>query len=53
MSIKKGLSFDREKLVKYLNENNIGTRLLFSGNLIRQPFMKNAKYRIFKDLKKY
>ena len=51
MSIKKGLSFDREKLVKYLNENNIGTRLLFSGNLIRQPFMKNAKYRIFKDLK--
>ena len=28
----------------------IGTRLLFSGNLIRQPFMKNKKFRVHKDL---
>lgn len=51
LSIKEESNFNREELVKYLNENKVGTRLLFSGNIIRQPFMKNAKYRVFRDLK--
>ena len=38
--------FDRTKLMQYLNENNIGTRLLFGGNVIKQPYMKDVKYRV-------
>ena len=26
--------------------NKIGTRLLFAGNITKQPYMKNLKYRI-------
>jgi CDP-6-deoxy-D-xylo-4-hexulose-3-dehydrase len=36
----------RVDLLNYLADNNIGTRLLFAGNLTRQPYMKNQKYRV-------
>ena len=36
----------RNDLIKYLDSNKISTRLLFAGNLIKQPYMKNLKYRI-------
>lgn len=29
----------------------IGTRLLFSGNLIKQPYMKNINFRVHEQLK--
>ena len=29
----------------------IGTRLLFSGNLIKQPYMKNVNFRVHEQLK--
>jgi len=51
ISLKKNNNFNRNDLIKYLNENKIGTRLLFSGNLIKQPYMKNLNFKVHKDLK--
>ena len=39
--------FARDDLLKHLNAKRIGTRLLFGGNLIRQPYMKGRNYRVF------
>lgn len=36
----------RVELLKYLDQNKIGTRLLFAGNLTRQPYFENRQYRI-------
>ena len=43
--VKKKSPLSRNKLVKNLNANNIGTRLLFGGNLTKQPFYKNINSR--------
>ncbi len=37
---------DRVELLKYLDQNNIGTRLLFAGNLTRQPYFEGRQYRV-------
>lgn len=42
--------FDRNRVVEFLNSHKIGTRLLFGGNLIRQPAYKNIQKRIIGDL---
>jgi CDP-6-deoxy-D-xylo-4-hexulose-3-dehydrase len=42
--------FRRDDIVRHLNERKIGTRLLFGGNLIRQPYMKGRHYRVHGDL---
>jgi CDP-6-deoxy-D-xylo-4-hexulose-3-dehydrase len=51
ISLKKDNKICRNDLIKYLNENKIGTRLLFSGNLTKQPYMKDVNFRIHKELK--
>ena len=38
-------------LTKHLDSYNIGTRLLFAGNLIRQPYFQNREYRVVGSLK--
>lgn len=37
---------DRVDLLNYLDQYKIGTRLLFAGNLVRQPYFQDRKYRI-------
>jgi CDP-6-deoxy-D-xylo-4-hexulose-3-dehydrase len=41
---------EREKIIRHLDHNRIGTRLLFAGNLIKQPAFKDATYRVVGDL---
>ena len=51
LSLKKNNNYNRNDLVKYLSDRKIGTRLLFSGNLVKQPYMKNVDFKIHRDLK--
>lgn len=50
MTIKNESPVTRLELIEYLDQNNIGTRLLFAGNLVRQPYMSNVNYRVSGDL---
>lgn len=49
LTLKDG-SKNRNKLTAYLEDNKIGTRLLFGGNLTKQPAYKNTNYRIHNNL---
>ena len=40
----------RVDLLKYLDQNKIGSRLLFAGNITRQPYFQGQNYRISGDL---
>lgn len=46
IGIREGASFTREDLILTLNAQKIGTRLLFGGNLLRQPAYKDCEYRV-------
>ena len=46
ITIREASKFNRLELLLYLNERKIGTRLLFGGNLIRQPYFDKVKYRV-------
>ena len=50
ITLKENCPVSRLDLLNYLDENKAGTRLLFAGNLTRQPYMVGAKYRISGDL---
>ena len=43
-------SIDRVEFTQYLDNNKIGTRLLFAGNLTKQPYFQDVEYRISGDL---
>ena len=43
--VKKNNLFSRKSLQIYFEKNNIQTRTIFTGNILRQPVMKNQKYK--------
>lgn len=45
LTIKKNALFTRFELIKYLENNNIQTRPIFSGNILRQPGFKNIPHK--------
>ena len=50
ITIKQNAGTSRVMLLKYLDQYNIGTRLLFAGNLTKQPYFKGQKCRIIGNL---
>lgn len=50
ITLKPGANASRNDLVQYLEQARIGTRLLFAGNLTRQPYMSGRNYRVSGDL---
>ena len=50
ITLKDNCPVSRLDLLTYLDQNKVGTRLLFAGNLTRQPYMLGAKYRVSGDL---
>lgn len=51
ITLKAASPVTRLELLNYLDENKIGTRLLFAGNLTRQPYMARQQFRISGTLK--
>lgn len=50
ITIRDEASVNRVDLLNYLDQYKIGTRLLFAGNLTRQPYMKGQTFRISGEL---
>ncbi|HEX8834709.1 MAG TPA: lipopolysaccharide biosynthesis protein RfbH, partial [Abditibacteriaceae bacterium] len=46
MVVKPDAPFSRAALIRYLDERKIGTRLLFGGNLVKQPLYAGWNYRV-------
>jgi len=51
ITLREHCGFARRELLRFLDEKKVGTRLLFAGNLIRQPYFRGRTYRIAGDLK--
>lgn len=46
LTVRDGSPLKRRDVVKYLESRKIGTRLLFAGNLARQPAFEGVNYRV-------
>lgn len=50
LTIREDAPFDRNELVRHLEGRKIATRLLFGGNLVRQPAYEDLAFRAVGDL---
>lgn len=51
VTLKDAAGVTRVELTRYLDQFNIGTRLLFAGNLINQPYFEEVTFRVVGELK--
>jgi CDP-6-deoxy-D-xylo-4-hexulose-3-dehydrase len=51
ITVRPAAPFSRNDLTQHLDAHRIGTRLLFGGNLVRQPYMAGRNFRIHGDLR--
>lgn len=55
ISVRQEKGIDRNKVIRFIEDRNIQTRLLFSGNIIKQPCFNEIRdtdqYRVVGDLK--
>jgi CDP-4-dehydro-6-deoxyglucose reductase, E1 len=50
LTLKSEAGVSRVELTRFLDDNKIGSRLLFAGNLLKQPYFKDVEYRVVGDL---
>ncbi len=50
ITVRDGAPFTRNQVVSELNKKNIGTRLLFAGNLLKQPAFQNIECKVVGSL---
>lgn len=50
VTLKETAGVKRVDLLKFLDQNKIGTRLLFAGNLTRQPYFHGVEHRVVGEL---
>jgi CDP-6-deoxy-D-xylo-4-hexulose-3-dehydrase len=50
IGVRQNTHFTRENLIRALDAKKIGTRLLFGGNLLRQPAYQDCAYRVVGNL---
>ncbi len=50
ISVRPESGLDRTALTRFLDSHKIGTRLLFAGNLLRQPYFKGRAHRVASEL---
>jgi CDP-6-deoxy-D-xylo-4-hexulose-3-dehydrase len=50
MAVREGAPFTRVEAINHLEDRKISTRLLFGGNLIRQPAYRGIEHRVVGDL---
>jgi CDP-6-deoxy-D-xylo-4-hexulose-3-dehydrase len=50
ITLKEEAGVTRVELTRFLDDNKIGSRLLFAGNLLKQPYFKDVEYRVVGDL---
>jgi CDP-6-deoxy-D-xylo-4-hexulose-3-dehydrase len=51
LTLRAEAGFNREALLRHLEQSKVGTRLLFAGNVTRQPYFKDRSYRVVGELK--
>jgi CDP-6-deoxy-D-xylo-4-hexulose-3-dehydrase len=50
LTLRESAGVKRVDLLKFLDQNKIGSRLLFAGNLTRQPYFRGVEHRVVGEL---